>query len=250
MSALRLGGILDLSTVDWPGRPCAVVFLAGCNFRCPFCQNSSLIPLDSGSVVSVEAVKERLRGASMLVDALHITGGEPTLQPLGLEALCKAAREVGMAVGINTNGSSPHVLEGLLEEGLVDHVAIDVKAPLDPDSYARATGVDGSWAVEVVKRSLEVLGRSRVVIEVRTTVVPGLIDREEVASIVSQLPRHDYYVLNQFVPSESVPDPALRRAAATPRLKLIELAREALRRGAVNAYIRTREAGLEKVEWG
>lgn len=247
MRTLRLGGVLDLSTVDWPGRPCAVVFLAGCNFRCPFCQNSSLMPPDSGELVSVEAVKEGLRAASMLVDALHITGGEPTLQPLGLEALCRAAKEIGMAVGINTNGSNPHVLERLLREGLVDHIAIDVKAPLNPDSYARAAGVDGGWAVELVRRSLEMLGRSRAVIEVRTTVVPGLIDKEEVASIVSQLPRHDYYVLNQFVPSESVPDPALRKAAATPRVKLIELAKEALRRGAFNVYIRTREAGLEKV---
>lgn len=244
---LRLGDVLDLSTVDWPGRPCAVVFLAGCNFRCPFCQNSALVPMEAGREVSVEAVKERLRRALMLVNALHVTGGEPTMQPLGLEALCRAAKEIGMDVGVNTNGSNPSVLETLISGGLVDHVAIDVKAPLDPAAYAKAAGVDGGWAVKQVERSLKVLSSSRVVLEVRTTVVPGLIDKEEVASIVSQLPRHDFYVLNQFVPSESVLDPSFRRASATPRAKLVELAREAVRRGAANVYIRTREGGLEKV---
>ncbi|MCX8204473.1 MAG: anaerobic ribonucleoside-triphosphate reductase activating protein [Candidatus Nezhaarchaeota archaeon] len=247
MRTVRLGGILGLSTVDWPGRPCTVVFFAGCNFRCPFCQNSTLIPLDSGEVVDVGAVKERLRAGSVIVDAVHITGGEPTLQPLGLETLCRAAKEVGMDVGINTNGSNPHVLETLLKANLVDHVAIDVKAPLDLVSYAKATGVDGDWALKQVERTLKLLGSSKVKLEVRTTVVPGLIDEEEVVSIISQLPRYDYYVLSQFIPSEAVLDPSLRNTPATPRVKLVEIARKAIRRGAVNVYIRTREAGLEKI---
>jgi len=243
----RLGGFLDLSTSDWPGRPCAVVFFAGCNFRCPFCQNSSLIPLDSGREVGVEELRERLGSAGMLVDALHVTGGECTLQPRGLEEACRVARELGMVVGVNTNGSNPLVLAKLVEEGLVDHVAMDVKAPLDPASYAKLTGVNGEWAVEKVRESLRLLERSEVKLEIRTTVVPGLIGEAEVEAIASQLPRCDYYILNQFVPSDTVLDPEFRKLPATPRDQLLKRAEVALRSGARNVYVRTREAGLERV---
>jgi pyruvate formate lyase activating enzyme len=244
---VRLGGFLDLSTSDWPGRPCAVVFFAGCNFRCPFCQNSSLIPLDSGREVGAEEVERRLKSASTLVDALHVTGGECTLQPAGLEEVCRIAKRLGMSVGVDTNASSPRVLARLVEEGLVDHVAMDVKAPLDPASYSKATGVDGGWAVRRVEESLDLMKRLDVTLEVRTTVVPGLIDEAEVISIASRLPDPDYYVLSQFVPSETVLDPSFRRLPATPRSLLLKLAEVALRYGVRRVYVRTREAGLERV---
>ena len=243
---VRIGGILDLSASDWPGKPCAVVFFAGCNFRCPFCQNSTLIPIDSGVEVDISLIAERLRKALLLVDSLHVTGGECTIQPDGLRQVCMAARELGMSVGVNTNGSRPDVLKALIEEGLVDHVAMDVKAPLNPEAYSRLTGVDGAWAVKRVEETIKLCRASGVKLEVRTTVVPGMIGEEEVASIASGIAECDYYILNQFVPSETVLNPDFRKLPATPREVLLKLARIVYDSGFREVYVRTRERGLEK----
>ena len=244
---LRLGGMLDLSASDWPGRPCAVVFFAGCNFRCPFCHNSALIPMDSGLEVPLERVEGRLRSASLLVDAVHVTGGECTLQAEGLRGLCEVARRLGMDVGVNTNGSRPEVVKGLLDEDLISHVALDVKAPLNPDAYSRLIGVDASHVVDRVRETLRLCMSSRATLEVRTTVVPGMIGEGEVAEIAREVRGCDMYVLAQFVPSETVLSSELRSAPPTPRDLLLRLARVALEEGVERVYVRTREKGLERV---
>ncbi|MCD6480271.1 radical SAM protein, partial [Candidatus Bathyarchaeota archaeon] len=93
---MRLGGILDLSTVDWYGNASLIVFFAGCNFRCPYCQNSPLIPTDSGVEVGVEVLRERIEKNLILLDAVVFTGGEPTLQPEGVEEAARAVRDYGL----------------------------------------------------------------------------------------------------------------------------------------------------------
>ena len=117
---VRLGGIVDTSTVDWYGKVSTVVFFAGCNFRCPFCQNASLISMGSGKAVSLEYVLDRVRTNRFLLDAVCVTGGEPTLQAEGLMELCRLVKSEGLLTSLDTNGSRPEVVEALISEGLLD----------------------------------------------------------------------------------------------------------------------------------
>lgn len=185
MSLPEIKGFLDLSFVDWPGRVAAVVFLAGCNFRCPYCHNHRLVltPEDLATF-RLEEVLARLEALRGWVDGVCVTGGEPTLQA-NLPALLAIFRSEGLGVKLDTNGSRPEVLEGLLSQGLLDAVAVDVKAPLEPIPYRRNAGQGAD--VEGVRRSLELLSRSSIPVEVRTTVHPDLLSRDEVGRLATHV---------------------------------------------------------------
>ncbi len=180
----ELKGFLDSSFVDWPGQVAAVVFLPGCNFRCPYCHNHTLVLAPEGlETVRLEEVLARLEGLRGWVDGVCVTGGEPTLHP-GLPDLLAVFRARGLAVKLDTNGSRPEVLAGLLAQGLVDAVALDLKAPLEPIPYRRNGGPGAD--PEGVRRSLGVLARSGLPVEIRTTVHPALLSAEEVGRLAAE----------------------------------------------------------------
>ena len=168
---MRIGGFVDMSTIDWYGNVSLVVFFAGCNFRCPYCQNSSLLPLDSGREVDAEYVRRRMEVGRDLLDSIVITGGEPLLQPEGLEEIAGLARALGLKVMLNTNGSRPEIVERLLEAGLIDRVALDVKAPFTEEEYSSVVGKKGGALCREVEKTLEICREIGVEIEVRTTVL-------------------------------------------------------------------------------
>jgi len=184
VSLPELKGFLDSSFVDWPGKVAAVVFLPGCNFRCPYCHNHQLVLAPEGlETFRLEDVLARLEELRGWVDGVCVTGGEPTLHP-GLPGLLATFRARGLAVKLDTNGSRPDVLEPLLAEGLADAVALDLKAPLEPIPYRRNAGPGGD--PEEIARSLGVLAASGVSVEVRTTVHPALLSREEVGRLAAE----------------------------------------------------------------
>ncbi len=247
---MRIGGIVDISTVDWYGNVTLMVFAAGCNFRCHYCQNSSLIPLDSGQEVGVEVIEERIRENRMLLDALGVTGGEPTLQPEALKEVYELARRWDLKTLLDTNGSRPRVIESLLSQGLVDHVALDIKAPLNPGDYCRVIGLrDCRRVVEAVERSLEVCVDYGVSLEIRTTVAPGLSDGEDFIREIARTIKGKYkvYFLQQFNPLTDVLDPELKERGFTSRETLLHLAQVAVVEGLTEVYIKTQEKGLERV---
>ena len=198
---LRVAGVLDLSTIDFPGKLCSVVFLTGCPFHCPYCHNHSLIAA-KGEARDVEEIARSLE-ENYLIDGVCITGGEPTMQDI--TEFVKRLKDAGLAVKLDTNGYYPHRLEKLLR--YVDYVAIDVKT--SPDKYGKLTGREDAW--EKVRLSLEVLSNSGVEWEARTTVVPGLVWREEVGEIAKLMKVYnpDLYALQQFS-NENPLDPNLR----------------------------------------
>lgn len=249
MAKVRLGGWVELSAVDWPGNLTFMLFFAGCNLTCPFCQNGRLISLDSGSPYDLEEVEAKILGSLKLIDALGFGGGEPTLQPEALKLLSQWARGWCLRVLLETNGTRPKVIKEMLESGLLSYVALDVKAPLTGAKYGTATGKPAyaQAAVRAVRETLGLCAASQVPYEVRTTVVPGLTDApEDVAAIAEDLAGFDpVYVLQQFTPSEGVLSADLRTAAPTSREALFKLARVAGERGISRAFIRTREHGLE-----
>jgi len=197
-------GFIEASFLDWPGRVAAVVFLPGCNFRCPFCHNKELV-LNPRFFedISLEEVVAGLRGNEGWIDGVVVTGGEPTLSP-GLPELIRTLRAEGLPVKLDTNGSMPEVIKMLLEEGLIQAVAMDVKAPLNIDDYSRAAGTAAD--LDAVKESISLLCGSGIEVIFRTTVVPALHDEAAVRAIAGALPGHRL-LLQNFRPADTL-DPA------------------------------------------
>lgn len=174
-----LGGLQKFSLVDYPGKTCAILFTRGCNFRCPYCHNPELVwPEQYAPEISLEGVLDFLRQRRGLLEAVTLTGGEPTLQA-DLPAVARAIKEMGFALKLDSNGSRPDMLRELIEAGLVDYVAMDVKAPLS--QYARVCGADVS--VELIRESVALLLRGRVAYEFRTTVDRALLDEQDLLEI-------------------------------------------------------------------
>ncbi|MEM4576977.1 MAG: anaerobic ribonucleoside-triphosphate reductase activating protein [Candidatus Nezhaarchaeales archaeon] len=250
-SKVKIGGIVDVSTVDWPLKICNVVFFSGCNFRCPFCQNGRLVDPSYGKVLEVDEVIKLVLRSKPLIDGVVISGGECTLQAEGLIDLCRELKRKSLSVGIDTNGSIPNVIEELLKEQLVDRVAIDIKAPLDPKIYERVIGLmgQGEAIVSNIGKSLDLLLRSNIEVEARFLAVPGLtcnVDYvREVARRVRGVTR---LVIQQFRPEAELLDPSLKSLKSPTRQELITMANAAIGEGLSNVYIRTREHGFEKVK--
>lgn len=242
---IRLGGILELSTVDWPGRPAAVLFLAGCNFRCPFCFNADLVAGDKSQEVEVGQLVQKLEGFRRFLGSVVITGGEPTLQDI--TPLCEQLKAAGFAIKLDTNGSRPGVVTALIAKGLVDFVALDIKGPLDSDDYSRVTGLnDRNDIVNNVRETLKILNESGIDYECRSPIVPT------VNADYGMLKRHaesvrdaKVFVLEQFWPEKGTLDSGLKNVKGLSRDQML---------AAANLFenpvvkIRTREAGEETVK--
>lgn len=219
-------GFLESSFLDWQGRICAVVFLGGCNFRCPYCHNPQLVMSpEEQKDIPWEEVAASLLALRGWVDGVCITGGEPTLYPW-LNTLLDQIKALGFEVKLDTNGSRPEVLARLIKQDLIRAVSMDVKAPLRLVPYRRAIGVDPP--LEEISGSIQLLGASSLEVEFRTTLVPGFFREEDVLEIASWLPPKARYTLNGFRPGRSL-EPSLDRGEAFPEEELKRL-RESVRK--------------------
>ncbi len=218
---LEIKGFLETSFLDWPGKICAVIFLPYCNFRCPYCHNHPLIfnPEEFPSV-SLDLIINRLNTLRDWIEGICITGGEPTIHK-ELPHLIGEIKRNGFMVKLDTNGSNPRMLEELINRDLIDFVAMDVKAPLDPMSYRRSIGVQSD--IEPILRSIHILKQGKVDFEFRMTVVPGLHNEEDVRILAWQLRAGRRFKLQNFNP-ESPLDPSFKSVIPfdLQRLKKIE----------------------------
>ena len=168
---MRIAGLQKLTLLDFPGKVACTVFTAGCNFRCPFCQNASLVlPERFGQPISEEELLTFLRRRQGVLDGVAITGGEPMLHA-DLPDLLRRIKDLGFLVKLDSNGSFPDRLEAVIDEGLVDYVAMDIKNA--PDHYAETVGLR-ALDLTAIERSRALLMEGRVEYEFRTTVVKGL----------------------------------------------------------------------------
>ncbi|HPD14325.1 MAG TPA: anaerobic ribonucleoside-triphosphate reductase activating protein [Planctomycetota bacterium] len=213
-------GFLPTSLIEWEGHLTCALFLPGCNFRCPFCHASDLVVRPEQIVdIPIEAVVRHLRANRGWVDGLVLSGGEATLHE-GLSSLIAVVREHVGGVKLDTNGSHPEVIEELLRDGLVDAVALDVKAPLD-DRYSAAAGVPVDCTA--ILATIELLRARDVEREFRTTVVPGLHTARDIVEIARLLGPTERLVLQQFAPLNCL-DPAYAERTPHTRDELRQMA--------------------------
>ena len=167
---MLIAGLQKMTLLDFPGKVACTVFLQGCNFRCPFCHNSDLLPGQGQPLMDDEQLLAFLQKRKGLLDGVCITGGEPTLQPQ-LPELMKAIKALGYAVKLDTNGSRPQMLRQLVEAGVVDYVAMDIKN--SREAYPTTAGMKESLLPQV-EESIRYLLSGPVDYEFRTTVAQSL----------------------------------------------------------------------------
>ena len=197
---MKIGGFQKVSLIDYPGKISAVVFTQGCNFRCPFCHNPELVDparfTDRIPEAEILAFLEKRRGR---LDAVVITGGEPTLQT-ELVPFTIHLKAMGYRIKLDTNGALPEVLEDLLGRELLDYVAMDIKAPLERYGEVTKTKTE----VDRIRRSISLIMGSGIDYEFRTTAVRSLLGPEELEAIGRLIPGAKRFVLQKFVPSKTL----------------------------------------------
>ncbi|MDD3397790.1 MAG: anaerobic ribonucleoside-triphosphate reductase activating protein [Clostridia bacterium] len=178
---MNVGGFLKQSFIDYPGTICAVIFTSGCNFKCWYCHNSQLINDASSSQISLAEIYDFLKSRKKFLEGVVISGGEPTLQA-DLKEVARAIKQLGYKVKLDTNGSNPQVLQSLLDENLIDYVAMDIKTCLRNYNEIINTYKDFS---DELKKSIEIIKNSKVDYEFRTTFSPdiSLGDIKEIADL-------------------------------------------------------------------
>jgi len=199
---MRIGGLQKFSLIDYPGKVAAVVFTQGCNFRCSYCQNPELVlPWMFEDPIPVKTVLQFLEKRSGQLEGVVVTGGEPTLQK-DLFSFLERIKAMGYCVKLDTNGSHPEVLKKLIAFGLVDFIAMDIKAPLE--KYCEVTCVLTN--TQRLKESIDVILKSGLAYEFRTTLVKSLFPAEDLSKIASLVPDAKRYVVQRFVPSYKMLD--------------------------------------------
>ena len=197
---MRFGGFQPLTLSDYPGRTAAIVFAQGCNFRCPFCHNPELVDPERFEGLSPETeiltFLEKRRGR---LDAVVITGGEPTLQPELIPFIIRL-KAMGYRIKLDTNGALPDVLEEMLGRKLLDYVAMDIKAPLERYGEVAKTKTDG----QRILKSISLIMGSGVDYEFRTTAVKSLLGPGELEEIGRLVPGAKRFVLQKFVPTKTL----------------------------------------------
>ena len=195
---MSIQGLQKLTLLDFPGQVACTVFLGGCNFRCPFCHNASLVlEPGQGPEITQEELLAFLKKRQGVLDGVCVTGGEPLLWP-ALPELLQKIKALGYQVKLDTNGSRPELLRQLVQEGLVDYVAMDIKA--GPQNYAHVAGVPG-FDLTPIEQSVAFLKSGVVKHEFRTTVVAPLHTSRDFGEIGHWLQGEERYFLQGFVDS-------------------------------------------------
>ena len=193
---MRIGGFQKMTVLDYPGKIAATVFTYGCNLRCPFCHNASLV-VDDSELLSVDEILRYLARRRGILDGVCVSGGEPLLQP-DIESLLRAIRDLGLQVKLDTNGTLPHRLADVTAKGLVDYVAMDIKNA--PSRYPETVGC-AQVDLDAVRESASLLMRGNIPYEFRTTVVRELHGDDEIEEIGRWIAGAERYFLQGFIDS-------------------------------------------------
>ena len=195
---MKIQGIEKVSMVDYPNKIATTVFTGGCNFRCPFCHNSGIVT-EQYPYIDENDFFDYLKSRTKLIDAVVVSGGEPTLQS-DLEEFIVKIRELGFLVKLDTNGTNPFMLKKLLDKNVLDYVAMDIKNNFD--DYDKITGIDGI-NIENVKKSLDILHQYDTPYELRTTLVNQFHKEENIEKLAKDLADEHVLYLQKFVDADT-----------------------------------------------
>jgi len=229
---MKIKGLLKTSIIEYPGKVATVVFVGGCNFRCPYCHNRDLV-LRPESLPDIEVgeVLRLLAERQGFVDGVVITGGEPMLQA-NLADFIRELKALELAVKLDTNGCCPQALRRLLQERMLDYVAMDVKGPLEKYSLVTGRRIDAKQ----IEDSIQLLLSSEIEYEFRTTVVPQVVTVRDVEAIAESIAGAHQYFLQQFRSSCTL-DPQFAKTAPYPAPMLEKMA-DAARRWVTHVSVR------------
>lgn len=217
---MRFKGFQKLSLLDFPGKVASIAFTGGCNLRCPFCHNVDLVlnPKRLPSITEGDIISY-LKKRKKWIDGLVVTGGEPTIHE-GLPKFLKKIKDLGFSTKLDTNGTNHKKLLALINAGLVDYVALDIKAPFDHDKYNLASGGNGGH-LESVEECVDLLMNGvDVQYEFRTTFVPKIMNRDDVYRIAERIRGARKYCLQQFRGDGGVIDNNLSNEKPCPTSEL------------------------------
>ena len=188
-----LGGLQKSSLIDYPGKISCVLFLSGCNFDCPYCHNPDLAKNNIHTLLNENSVYDFLERRKDFLDGVVISGGEPTLQK-DLISLCEKTKQMGYPVKIDTNGSRPHVIKKLIDECLVDYIAMDIKT--DPLNYSAL--IQKKFDPDNIVSSIRIIMESNIDYEFRTTCIKPLVDVRIIDGISRLISGSMLYALQKF----------------------------------------------------
>lgn len=213
-------GFNKTTLLDYPGHIAATIFLGGCNFRCPFCHNATLVLApETQPVISEDEIFTTLKKRVGILEGVCITGGEPTLY-LGLEEFIKKIKSLGFLVKLDTNGSNPNLLRHLIELNLLDYVAMDIKN--SKEKYSLTTGLK-NIDINKISESITILLSSDIDYEFRTTVVKEFHETSDLLSIGNWIKGGKAYYLQSFEDSEDVIRPGLTAFSSSDLNKFIDV---------------------------
>ena len=228
---MEILGIEKVSMVDYKDKISATIFTGGCNFRCPFCHNSGIVE-KKYNYYSEDEILEYLKDRKKLLDAVVISGGEPTLQK-DLPRFIKAVRALGYLVKLDTNGTNPQMLEMLLQDKLIDYVAIDIKN--DFSNYSVITGVPNP-NTEAIKKSLALLKKFSVDYELRTTIVKEFHTQKNIEKLSEDLKGEKLLYLQKFKLSEGVFNQTLHEVPKVEAEKFQEILKKNIKNVILRGY--------------
>ncbi len=196
---MQIKGFQKTTFIDYPGKVASLVFTGGCNFRCPYCHNGGLVLTPNKyPTVMKDTVLSHLEKRKNVIEGLVITGGEPTLSD-GLEAFVRSVKEIGISVKLDTNGTNPDLLKRLIDENLLDYIAMDIKHAFR--AYETIIGVR-DFDIDKIKTSVHHIIHSGVGHEFRTTVIKGVHDRAAIDEIARSIEGSNAFVLQQYIKTD------------------------------------------------
>jgi len=192
---MNLGGLEKVSLIDYPNKLAAVVFTQGCNFRCPFCYNPSLINIQKSSenIISEEDIFVFLNNRVGKLEAVVISGGEPTIQK-DLHDFIQKIKNLGFLVKLDTNGSNPETLEELIRKEMLDYIAMDLKA--SKDKYNQLTGIEVNF--QKIEESIKLIKDSNIDYEFRSTLVPNFLEMDDINKMGKLIQGTEKWCLQNF----------------------------------------------------